>query len=273
MPNKEDILQIKNLTIFISGKKILDNMSLSVEKGKVTAIVGESGSGKTMTALSILRLLPSSAVVKNGEILFKGQNILGFTEKEIRSIRGNRISMVFQEPFLSLNPLMKIGIQVKEALLAHDNIPVGQLKEKVRDLFSAVKLPFEIAGSYPHEISGGMRQRVLIAIAIASGPEFLILDEPTTALDVSIQKDILEEIIKIKKDKRLTILFISHDFSVVNLMADNVAVMKNGKIIEYGERKKIIMHPKEIYTRQLIECIPRLGDTRERLPEYGGLYE
>ena len=265
-----NIIEIKNLTISIAGKKILDNISLSLEKGKITALVGESGSGKTMIALSLLTLLPKTVIIEKGEFFFSNTNILSLSEREKRKLRGRKISMVFQEPFLALNPVMKIGTQVEEAFMAHENISKNLKIEKVKKLLFSLKLPSDIVCLYPHEISGGMRQRVLIAIAIACNPEVLILDEPTTALDVSIQKDILCEIEKIKEERDLTILFISHDFSVVNLMADKVGVMRNGKIIEFGEKQQIINRPENIYTKQLIECIPRLGDTRERLPEFRG---
>ena len=263
-----NIIEIKNLTISIAGRKILNDVSLSLERGKVTALVGESGSGKTMTALSLLTLLPKTAIVETGDILFDNTNILSLSEREKRKLRGRKISMVFQEPFLSLNPVMKIGTQVEEAFMSHENISKKLKVEKVRELLSILKLSSDIVCLYPHEISGGMRQRVLIAIAIACNPEVLILDEPTTALDVSIQKEILFEIKKIKEEKDLTVLFISHDFSVVNLMADRIGVMKDGQVVEFGEKQQIINRPENIYTKQLIECIPRLGDKRDRLPEF-----
>jgi peptide/nickel transport system ATP-binding protein len=263
-----DIIKVKNLTISISGNKILDGVSFDLRKGGITALVGESGSGKTISALAMLRLLPATAVIENGRILFNDTDILTLPEKDLREIRGSRISMVFQEPFLSLNPVMKIGSQVEEAFVAHADISAKARKKKVLDLFSRLRLPRGIVNLYPHEISGGMRQRVLIASAIAFNPEVLILDEPTTALDVSVQKDILGEIKRIKEEKGLTVFFISHDFSVVNMMADNIAVMKNGKILEFGEKERVMKNPGNLYTKRLIECIPRLGDIRDRLPEY-----
>ena len=263
-----NIIEIKNLTISIAGRKILNNISISLEKGKITALVGESGSGKTMMALSLLTLLPKTAIVETGEIFFRNTNILSLSERGKRKLRGRKISMVFQEPFLSLNPVMKIGTQVEEAFISYENISKSLKIKKVAEILADLKLPSEIIYLYPHEISGGMRQRVLIAIAIACNPEVLILDEPTTALDVSIQKEILCEIKKIKEERDLTVLFISHDFSVVNLMADKIGVMKNGEIVEFGDKQTIIKNPGKAYTRQLIECIPRLGDERERLPEF-----
>ncbi len=263
-----DILQIKGLTVSIKGRKVLEDISLSLEKGKVTALVGESGSGKTMTALALMTLLPRTARVEHGQIFLNGIDVLSLSGEEKRRLRGGVISMVFQEPFLSLNPVMRVGAQVEEAFIAHRGIPVRERRKRVLDLFAKLKLPPEIFLSYPHEISGGMRQRVLLASAIACRPEILILDEPTTALDVSIQGEILKVIMDIQKSRDLTVLFISHDFSVVNFIADKVAVMRAGRIVESGDKRKVIDAPDNWYTKQLIDCIPRLGDKRKRLPEY-----
>ena len=263
----ENILKINDLTVSFGSKRVIDNISFSLEKGRVAALVGESGSGKTLTSLSILGLLPEEASIENGEIIFKERNILGLNKEEIRKVRGKGISMVFQEPFTFLNPVMRIGTQLSEAVTSHESHSNSAIKDKVAELLNMVKLPQETAFSYPHELSGGMRQRIMMAMALASNPEILILDEPTTALDVSIQKHILDLVKEIQQKKNISILFITHDFSIVNMIADSVWVMKNGCIVESGEKDRVLKYPQHIYTKELISCIPILGDTRERLPE------
>jgi len=263
----ENILKINNLTVSFDGKKVIDDISFSLEEGKVAALVGESGSGKTLTALSVLGLLPEEASIEGGEVIFKGKNILRLKGEDLRKIRGKEISMVFQEPFTFLNPVMRIGIQLSEAVTSHKNYSKVVIKEKVQELLNMVKLPEGAAFQYPHELSGGMRQRVMIAMALASNPEVLILDEPTTALDVSIQKHILDLVGEIQLERNISILFITHDFSIVNMIADSVSVMKSGSIVESGNKEEVLKDPQHAYTKELIGCIPRVGDTRERLPE------
>ena len=260
------VLSIRELSVSFRDKRIIDNVTVDLYPGKVTALVGESGSGKTLTALSVLDLLPSSAKRESGSVLFNEKNIFDLPAEEKRRIRGNEIAMVFQEPFTALNPVMKVGEQVKEALLAHTPLKGEGLLKRIDNLFSMVKLPEDAKNSYPHELSGGMRQRVVLAMAMACDPEVLILDEPTTALDVSIQKEILDLIRSIQLEKKFAILFITHDFSIVNMLADEVYVMRKGVVIEKGDKEKVLKRPDDPYTKQLIECIPKLGDKRERLP-------
>ena len=182
-------------------------------------------------------------------------------------MRGNEISMVFQEPFTALNPVMRISVQIKESIFAHEACAKENAEEKMRELLSMVKLSENTGRMYPHEMSGGMRQRAMLAMALACAPDILMLDEPTTALDVSIQKEMLDLIKDIQIEKGMGIIFITHDFSVVNMIADIVCVMRRGKIVEKGEKQTVLTAPQHEYTKKLIDCIPRLGDTRDRLPE------
>jgi len=261
-----NVLEINNLTVNIGDKRVIDNVSLELFPAKITAVVGESGSGKTMTSLAVLDLLPRTAVKTEGKVIFGGRDIFDLTEREKRDIRGNKIAMVFQEPFTSLNPVMLVGRQITEILSAHKNLSVKDIRDKLRKLLGMVSLSESTARSYPHELSGGMRQRVMLAMALSCDPEVLILDEPTTALDVSVQKEILDIIRDIQSRRKLATLFITHDFSIVNMIADDVYVMKDGSIIERGLKNDILRDPKEAYTRHLIDCIPKLGDARSRLP-------
>jgi peptide/nickel transport system ATP-binding protein len=262
----ENVLKIEDLTVSIGGKYVIDNVSLDLRKGEVMALVGESGSGKTMTALAILDLLPRTAKRDKGRIFLRGGDIASLSEEEKRKIRGKDIGMVFQEPFTSLNPVMRSGHQIAEVLTAHTRLATVYIKKKVTELLHQVKLPDAVRNAYPHELSGGMRQRVGLAMALACGPEVLILDEPTTALDVSIQKEILDLIRQLQGEKEFAALFITHDFSVVDMIADKVAVMKNGRVVESGVKEAVLRSPDHAYTRQLIECVPRIGDKRKRLP-------
>lgn len=259
------ILSVKDLGISIAGKQVLNGVSFDIAKGEVLSLVGESGSGKTMTAYSILRLLPDTARVDNGSVLFKGKDLMRFGEKDIREVRGRDISMVFQEPFTSLNPVIRIYTQIYETIAFHSDMKGKDIEERMHGLLEMVKLDKDVCGKYPHELSGGMRQRVMLAIALSSDPELLILDEPTTALDVSVQKHILDLVKDIQAQKGLSVLFITHDFSVVNMIADKVCVMKSGNLIEKGDKEKVLKDPDDKYTRKLIAAIPRLGDRRDRL--------
>ncbi len=263
----ENILKIKDLTVTIGGKEVLSDVDLTLLPGKISAIVGESGSGKTMMSLAILDLLPDVAARISGEILFRGKNIFDMDNKEKQNMRGNSISMVFQEPFTALNPVMRVGEQITETIAAHKIISEEKIQGCLKGLLKMVKLSEDIASCYPHELSGGMRQRIMLAIALSCDPEILILDEPTTALDVSVQKEILDLVMGIQKERCFSILFITHDFSIVNMVADEVHVMKNGRVIEKGAKEIIFKSSENEYTRHLIDCIPKLGDERERLPE------
>ena len=260
------MLEVRDLTVSIGKKKVIEGASFKLEAGKVMSLVGESGSGKTMTAFALLDLLPAMAVREKGEVIFKDKNIFDLAPEKLRKMRGSDIAMVFQEPFTALNPVMRSGDQIRETIAAHGKGSSGAVAERVSELLGMVKLPEDVRMRYPHELSGGMRQRVVLAMALACGPEVLILDEPTTALDVSIQKEILDLIRRIQDEKGFAILFITHDFSVVNVIADEVCVMREGVIVEKGLKEKVLNDPEHKYTRQLIDCIPRLGDKRRRLP-------
>ncbi len=251
----EKIISIKNLKIVFNEKiAVVKKINLDIVKGKTTAIVGESGSGKTLSALSILKLLPNSAKITKGEILFNDANILSLSKNEIQKIRGNKIATIFQEPMTSLNPLHTINKQIEEIILTHKKISKKDSKNKTSELLKEVGLE-EIANRpkiYPYELSGGQRQRVMIAMSIANNPELLIADEPTTALDVTIQMQILDLLLKLQKKLGMTLLFISHDLSVVRKMADFIYVMKDGEILENGTNDKIFNRPENKYTRELI---------------------
>ncbi|MFH1836595.1 MAG: ABC transporter ATP-binding protein [Candidatus Omnitrophota bacterium] len=262
----DKLLEIKGLTVNINGKRVIDDASLGISSGKVTALVGESGSGKTMTALAMLKLLPGPAKIEKGEIIFRGSDILKKSEKELQKIRGKDIAIVFQEPFTALNPVMRIKKQIEEVMIEHKKIHGKEIRTRLRILLDMVRLPEDTLFRYPHELSGGMCQRAMLAMALSCSPDILILDEPTTALDVSVQKEILDLIKQIQRNKGLGVLFITHDFSVVNMIADDICVMKDGIIVESGSKEDVLFSAKHEYTRHLIGCIPRLGDKRKRFP-------
>ena len=270
------LLEIENLSVdFHSGGQEIPavrNISLLVNRGQLLALVGESGSGKSVTALSVLRLLPvPPARILSGKIFFHGQqilNLLSATEKELQQIRGNKIAMIFQEPMTSLNPVISCGRQVSEALLIHKNISREKAKKEAIDLFFQVELPQPevIYDRFPHQLSGGQKQRVMIAMAMSCSPDLLICDEPTTALDVTVQKSILQLIKKIQRTNNMGVLFISHDLGVVAEIADSIVVMYKGKIVEDGNAGQIFLHPQHAYTRALLACRPSLHSGKERLP-------
>ena len=233
---------------------VVDSVSINIPKGKTVAIVGESGSGKTLTALSILKLLPNAAKIERGTITYNQKNILESTDKEIENIRGNKISTIFQEPMTSLNPLHTINKQIEEMILTHQNISHIEAKKKTISLLNEVGLEniSKRPKIYSYELSGGQRQRVMIAMSIANNPDLLIADEPTTALDVTVQIQILELLKNLQIKLGMSILFISHNLSVVKKMADKIYVMKSGKIVEYGDKNQIFLNPKHEYTKELI---------------------
>jgi len=250
-----NLVSIKNLSIsFKENNNVVDNINIDIPKGKTVAIVGESGSGKTLSALSILKLLPSNATINNGSIIFNDKDLLKLPLKEIEKIRGNKISTIFQEPMSSLNPLHKIDKQIKEIITIHNKINSEKLNQSVLKLLKEVNLEdlMNRPNIYSYELSGGQRQRVMIAMSIANNPDLLIADEPTTALDVTVQQQILALLNKIQEKRKMSILFISHDLGVVNKIADYIYVMKDGKIIEHGEKSEIFKNPKDIYTKQLV---------------------
>ncbi|MFZ5835464.1 MAG: ABC transporter ATP-binding protein [Pseudomonadota bacterium] len=260
----EALLQVRDLSVAFKtdgrDSLALDRASFTLEKGKTLALVGESGSGKSITALSILQLLPYPAASHpSGSILFNGQELMGADEASLRKVRGNRVSMVFQEPMTSLNPLHPILRQVGEVLELHKGYRGAQIEARVLELLHMVGLRNAQArlGAYPHELSGGERQRVMIAMALANEPDLFIADEPTTALDVTVQAQILELLQRLQKQLGMSMLLITHDLGIVRKMADNVCVMLGGKIIEAGQVTQLFDHPREDYTRHLIESEPR----------------
>ena len=257
------MLEVEKLTVYFGSRCVLEDVSLSVKRGNVLGIVGESGSGKTMTALSVMGLLSPAASITGGSIRLDGRELIGLDEHSMSQIRGKDIAMIFQEPMTSLNPTMRIGKQLAEAVRLHceksDKKPSrAQIKSRVLDALSDVNLtePERIYNSYPHELSGGMRQRVMIAMGTICRPGYLLCDEPTTALDVTTQKGILELIKSMKSGHNMGIVFITHDLKLLKNFADEVAVMCRGKVVERGRVEDIFMSPKEDYTKKLIAAIP-----------------
>ena len=249
------LISIKNLKIsFKQNQNVVNNVNIEIPKGKTVAIVGESGSGKTLSALSILKLLPGNANINSGSIIFKEKDLLQLPLNEIEKIRGNKISTIFQEPMSSLNPLHTIDKQIKEMITTHNKKNLEELNASVLNLLKEVNLEdlMNRTNIYSYELSGGQRQRVMIAMSIANNPDLLIADEPTTALDVTVQQQILSLLNKIQKQRKMSILFISHDLGVVNKIADYIYVMKDGEIIEHGDKLEIFNNPKNPYTKQLV---------------------
>ena len=266
------LLEVNNLSIDFQTESGLINavssLSFKIPKGKTLGLVGESGSGKSVTALSLMRLIPNPpGKISQGEILFNGKNLLDLSEPEMRKVRGNKISMIFQEPMTSLNPVFTIGNQIAEALILHRKLSKDEARVTTIDLLGKVgiKEPQKRISAYPHEFSGGQRQRVMIAMAIACSPELLIADEPTTALDVTVQKQILELLKDLQKQYQMSILFITHDLGVVSDMADDVLVMQSGKGVEFKPVQKIFTEAEHPYTRGLLACRPTLQTTSRRL--------
>lgn len=254
----ENILEIKNLDMFFGEYQALYNVNLKLKKGVMHALVGESGCGKTMTAMSVMRLLPKTANIKSGEIYFKGENILEYKERIMRELRGNKIALIPQDPMTSLNPLYTIGNQLVESIRAHSKVSERQALRKAREVMDLVCIP-DIESKlnfYPHEFSGGMKQRIIIAMALACNAELIIADEPTTALDVTIQKQIMDLLDEIKKDLGTTILLISHDLALVSNYADNITVMYSGHVVEEALAKDFFKMPIHPYSIALLNSLP-----------------
>ena len=260
MGHHEKIIEVNNLIIDIGKKRLVNNINFTINKGEILALVGESGSGKSITSLSMIGLLKNMGDFhQSGEVNFEGRNLLNLKDSELRKIRGDKISVIFQDPMTSLNPLHKIGRQISEAVEVHQNIPKRQILERVKELLDSVELSSlkSRLDAFPHELSGGQRQRVMIAMALANNPKLLIADEPTTALDVTIQKEILILLKKLVIEKNLSLLFISHDLTVVRNIADKVAVMNSGEIVEQETTKRIFSLPKHEYTKKLLSSEPK----------------
>ncbi|CCQ98581.1 oligopeptide ABC transporter (ATP-binding protein) [[Clostridium] ultunense Esp] len=251
------------------GKVIaVNDVSFDVEKGKVLGIVGESGCGKSVTSLSIMRLVPKpNGIISNGQIIFDNKDLLKLDDKDIRSIRGNEISMIFQEPMTALNPVFTVGFQISEALELHTGLKGENVRKKCIELLEIVKIPRakKVIDEYPHQLSGGMRQRVMIAMAISCNPKLLIADEPTTALDVTIQAQILDLMKNLIDELDMSIIFITHDLGVISEMADMVVVMYAGKIVEEASVEKIFENPLHFYTKGLMNSRPSLLKKGDKL--------
>ena len=260
----DNLLEVKDLTVNFSSKDFsfdaVRSISFSIKRGRTFALVGESGSGKSVTALSILKLLPYQIAShsRQSSIKLREKELLTMSLNEIRKIRGDSISMIFQEPMTSLNPYQRVGRQIEEVLMVHKGMGRSEAKDRVIDLFRKVQIPDpeNKAESYPHQLSGGQRQRVMIAMALSNDPDLLIADEPTTALDVTVEKSLLELLKDLQVQMGMSILFITHDLNIVKKFADEVAVMKNGEIVETGEVKKVFSLPNHSYTRKLLDSIP-----------------
>ncbi|MBN2616000.1 MAG: ABC transporter ATP-binding protein [Bacteroidales bacterium] len=269
-PIFEGMLTITGLSIGKKGstEKLVDNIGFHLESGQTLGVVGETGSGKSLTALSIMGLLPQQLEIQKGIILLDDKDITRLSAKEQESIRGQRISMIFQEPMTALNPVMRCGKQVLEVIRQHRKITTKDAKKEVLELFQKVRLPRpeKIFSAYPHEISGGQKQRIMIAMAMANKPDLLIADEPTTALDVTVQKEILKLLKALQLEYGMTLLFITHDLAVVAEIAEQVAVMHKGKIVESGPAKEIFLNPKHPYTKGLLSCRPPQNVRLNQLP-------
>ena len=265
--DKDNILEVRDLKVAFDGRTVVESVNFSLRRGTTLGIVGESGSGKSVSTLALMGLLPKNATV-SGSAVLEGSELLTLDEEGFRGIRGKRISMIFQEPMTSLNPVQKCGAQVVEMLRQHEEVTAQDARERVIELFSEVLLPRpeKIFDSYPHEISGGQKQRVMIAMALVNKPDILIADEPTTALDVTVQKTILELLRDLQEKHGTSIIFITHDLGVIAQVADEIMVMYRGKVMEQGPAAEILHNPKEPYTKGLLACRPPLEDKPRRLP-------
>jgi peptide/nickel transport system ATP-binding protein len=272
-----ELLRIEGLTITPAAdpqRRLVNNVSFALATGKTTCVVGESGSGKSLTALSVMGLLPPALQRPSGRIVFQGHDLTSYSPAQMREIRGKRIGMIFQEPMTSLNPVLNIGYQIGEPLSVHLGLTGKALKAKVAALLEQVGIPTERASSYPDELSGGQRQRVMIAMSIACEPAMLIADEPTTALDVTVQAQILALLAELKQRMNMGMLFITHDFGVVADIADDVVVMFRGEVVESGPVGEVLGNPQHPYTRALLDCVPDAEGTKPLKPiDYAWLNE
>lgn len=279
-PTERSVLEVENLTVEFRTRErtatVLEEVSFSVKAGETLCVVGESGCGKSMTALAIMGLTPYPGRCRGGSIRLHGNDLLRLSESEMRKIRGNQLSMIFQEPMTALNPVYTVGNQICEPLRLHQGLSTKQAKEKAVEILRSVEIPDpdRRIDEYPHQLSGGMRQRVMIAIALACNPDVLIADEPTTALDVTVQAQILDLLREQQSRRGTAIMMITHDMGVVSEMADRVVVMYGGRVVEEGTVEEILFSPSHPYTKGLIACLPDLdaAPTKDRpeLPEIPG---
>lgn len=270
------LLHIENLKTVISSKdgKLVpvDGVEITIPKGKTVGIVGESGCGKSMTAMSIMGLLPNTTHIEEGKILFQDMDLTKLNPKELRKITGDKISIIFQEPMTSLNPVIQVGKQVREAILLHEKVSKEEAKQRVIEIFRQVGIPEPERryNAYPHQLSGGLRQRVMIGMAMVCNPDLLIADEPTTALDVTIEAQILHLMRQLQKDKGTLIMMITHNLGVVAEICDQVYVMYAGKVVESAEVHELFQNPKHPYTQGLLGALPKM-DSRQRLNSIDGM--
>ncbi len=276
MGQNESLLKIKDLKVYLDTYrgvvKAIDGINLEIRKGEVVGLVGESGSGKSMTALSILRLLPPSGRFLQGEIWFKGENLLTKSKDEIRKIRGNKIAMIFQEPMTALNPSFTVGNQIGEVIKLHQSLGKKKTKEKVAKVLEQVRMsdPDRVAKRYPHELSGGMQQRSMIAMGLSCRPDLLIADEPSTALDVTIQAQVLTLLDDLRRELNTSILLITHNLGVVAWLCEKVAVMYAGKIMEFGDIRTVFKKGRHPYLQALLASMPRIDQEKEKLKAIDG---
>ncbi len=272
----EPLLEVRQLSVMIDGGSteatILDRVSFKLERGRTLGIVGESGCGKSMTALAVMGLLPSGARA-TGQIFFDGQDLTSLGPADWRKIRGPRIAMIFQEPMTALNPVMTVGNQLAEMLIVHDGADPASARRVAISLLDRVGIadPTSRVDAYPHQLSGGMRQRVMIAMALACQPDILIADEPTTALDVSIESQILDLLVTLQQEEGMALLLISHNLAVISEMSDEMMVMYAGRVVESGTLKQVLGSPRHPYTQGLMSSIPSISEWRERLPTIPGM--
>ena len=265
----DTLLQVQNLQVEFKTRRgtalVLNGVDFEIKRGETLCVVGESGCGKSMTALALLRLIPQPpGRIRGGCVRFQGEDLLQASEARMREVRGNRISMIFQEPMTSLNPVFRVGDQIGESLRLHAGLDAQQARERAIEMLHQVGIPApeRRIDEYPHQMSGGMRQRVMIAMALACRPDILIADEPTTALDVTVQAQIFDLLRELQRDKGTAILMITHDMGTVAEMADRVMVMYAGRVIEQGTTEQVLSKPGHPYTQGLIECLPELGSSR-----------
>lgn len=276
MTINSDFLEVKNLNvIYTSDGSVIhavNNVSFSLKKGETLGLVGETGAGKTTIARTILRILPDPpAKVMGGEVLLEGTDLLTLSERDMRTIRGGKISMIFQDPMTALNPVQKVGDQILEGYLLHNHVDRVTGKERAEEMLEMVGIPKERYGEYPHQFSGGMKQRVVIAMALACNPALLLADEPTTALDVTIQAQVLEIISSLQEKLQTSMILITHDLGVVAEVCDTVAVIYAGEIVEMGSKKQLFLNPVHPYTKGLFASLPSLTGTDKRLHPIEGL--
>ena len=272
----DNVLEIKDLVVHYETDdgcvEAVNGLSISIGRERTLGLVGETGAGKTTTALSILNLVPNPpGVIKSGEILVEGKNVLQMSEKELESMRGNDVAMIFQDPMTALNPVMTVGSQIAESIQLHQNVDAKEAMEKAKEMLRTVGISDSRAGDYPHQFSGGMKQRVIIAIALACQPNLLIADEPTTALDVTIQAQVLSLMKDLIVNNHMSMLLITHDLGVVAETCDDVAVVYAGRIVEVGSADDVFNHTRHPYTEGLFDSLPNLRQRGEELVPIKGL--